>query len=402
MSASARHFSAGRGMLCESSLDSESHTPKREGELLKHTKLLRSPKQRFVLTPGLARVIREVIWPDESLREEMATIITANEGPGFLPQELLDNGASKVLALCRQEQFGPALERVRMSAPEDGFQWRHADIHQMQFTGDREIQPPIVRTEEVFQDVDPVAWEDDIPVKVIGALPQDGERTQAYVLSSLILERLSLYSYGRVQLNLFMSRNCYNTIIQPPGNMKNYRAISALYQVSCDIKLLHKEPKSSFKLPPKRQTKMMSSKEPKESDSDDLLLVQITPKRELFSRYQLDHQVAFTFVFFVRQALAKRKERLSKVIEAFAPGSGDIVSEYGYDRKTVTGDVTGDDLLAIFCRISQMENFNGAWMGEEVMGWSAVGRAQDVSTSELSQALEAVDITTPHHTSGSS
>ena len=50
----------------------------------------------------------------------------------------------------------------------------------------------------------------DISMKVVGALPQDGERKQAYVLASLILERLSMFSYGRVQLNLFMSKNCYS------------------------------------------------------------------------------------------------------------------------------------------------------------------------------------------------
>lgn len=368
-------------------IDLESHRPKREGELLKYANLLRSPKQRFVLTPSMARTIRELIWPDDGLKEEAATIITANEGPGFLSRELLENGASKVLALCRHSNFSPALEEIRAGAAAlESFRWQHADIYQMQYIGDRHIQPPVARVEDVFRDVDPVPWEDDVSIKVLGALPQDGERKHAYVLASLILERLSMFSYGRVQLNLFMSSNCYNTLIHPPGNMKSYRALSALYQVSCDIKLLHKEPMVSFKLPHKK---------PQNSHKkylEDLCLVQITPKRDLFSRHQLEQWEAFIFVFFIRQSLARRTERLYKVMEAWAPGSADIISDFGYNKKTVMGNVSGDHLLALFCRICKLDNFNGAWMGEEVIGWAS-GRQQDMNTAELSQALGSMHLT---------
>lgn len=83
----SRHFSSRTNCLNESRKEgtedgsiSEANQPKREGELLKHTNLLRSPKQRFVLTSSLAKTIRERIWPGDSLKEETATIITANEG----------------------------------------------------------------------------------------------------------------------------------------------------------------------------------------------------------------------------------------------------------------------------------------------------------------------------------
>nr|AFN61227.1 mitochondrial transcription factor 2M [Paracentrotus lividus] len=387
----SRHISCGMNYLDESKEESRTegesnNIPKREGELLKFTNHLRSPKQRFVLTSSLARTIRERIWPGESLKEETATIITANEGPGFMSRELLENGAGNVLGLCRHERFCPVLEEIQQEAP-DRFKWQQADIYQMQYIGDRVTRPPIARVEDVFQDIESTAWEEDIGVKVVGALPQDSERKQAYVLASLILERLSMFSYGRVQLNLFMSKNCYNTLIHPPGNMKSYRALSALYQVSSDIQLLHHEPVVSFKLP--RKTPRKSSDV--EKKLEDLLLVQITPKRDLFSRHQMEQWEAFIFVFFVRQALARRSERLEKIIEAWAPGSADVISEFGFTRKTKTGDVCGDDLLAIFCRICKLDNFNGAWMGEEVMGWAS-GRHQDMNTMELSQALGTVHL----------
>ena len=79
-SSSCRHGSQGAN-LSDSQVNSpEDHRPKRAGELLKYTNLLRSPKQRFVLTASLARTIRELIWPGDSLQHETATIITANEG----------------------------------------------------------------------------------------------------------------------------------------------------------------------------------------------------------------------------------------------------------------------------------------------------------------------------------
>ena len=49
----------------------------------------------------------------------------------------------------------------------------------------------------------------DIPVKVIGILPLRNQRGMLLKMVYALFERLSVYRYGRVELNLFISEKEY-------------------------------------------------------------------------------------------------------------------------------------------------------------------------------------------------
>lgn len=49
----------------------------------------------------------------------------------------------------------------------------------------------------------------DIPVKVVGILPQRNERGLLLKMAYALFERLSVYRYGRIELNLFISEREY-------------------------------------------------------------------------------------------------------------------------------------------------------------------------------------------------
>lgn len=109
----------------------------------------------------------------------------------------------------------------------------------------------------------------DIPVKVVGMLPMQNERGMLLKMVYALFERLSIYRYGRIELNLFISEKEYlvkkkkkravdvekvdqtfqfnnsepfshQKLASRPGDMMNYRAFSVLWQMACDIELLHK------------------------------------------------------------------------------------------------------------------------------------------------------------------
>lgn len=49
----------------------------------------------------------------------------------------------------------------------------------------------------------------DIPVKVVGILPHRNERGMLLKMVYALFERLSVYRYGRIELNLFISEKEY-------------------------------------------------------------------------------------------------------------------------------------------------------------------------------------------------
>lgn len=49
----------------------------------------------------------------------------------------------------------------------------------------------------------------DIPVKVVGMLPTRNERGTLLKMVYALFERLSIYRYGRIELNLFISEKEY-------------------------------------------------------------------------------------------------------------------------------------------------------------------------------------------------
>lgn len=49
----------------------------------------------------------------------------------------------------------------------------------------------------------------DIPVKVVGILPLRNERGMLLKMVYALFERLSVYRYGRIELNLFISEKEY-------------------------------------------------------------------------------------------------------------------------------------------------------------------------------------------------
>lgn len=326
----------------------------------------RNTKLGYIWKPDLAQLIREKVWPDNSLKNEDALVVDSNAGPGILSKELLNAGVKRLVSLDRNKDFLPRLEELKKTSQGRLLRTFHADFYKIQYHGETPYAPPVIRLKELFQDVSPVSWESDVPIKVLGCFPHRMEKTQAYLFASLMIERLSLFAYGRAQLNFLLSEKCYETIVQPPGKYFKYRALSALYQLGFDIKLLHKEPLSSFSSP-----STLTYNSPAGGTKDSFLyLTQLTPKRDLFLRHNLSQHEAFIFVYFMRQTLSKRSSKLVEIVENWAPGHGHIIAELELSENVRSGDVDGDTLLKIFTHICKQDTFNGSWMGEDAMAYA--------------------------------
>ncbi|NXP50592.1 TFB2M transferase, partial [Heliornis fulica] len=199
---------------------------------------------RFIACPALARTVQRCLQ-DGAGGGPQPVLLECAPGPGVLTRTLLNAGV-RVVALESNPVFLPNLQSLENSL--DGqLKVIYGDFFRLDPL-DKMLKPPAVCSEKLFEavGVSAVPWRADVPVKVFGILPQNRERTMLWRLLFALYECSSIYRYGRVELNLFVSEKEYKVLTAKPRETNAYQALSVLWQIGCDIQLLHMEPWSSF------------------------------------------------------------------------------------------------------------------------------------------------------------
>ncbi|XP_066553935.1 dimethyladenosine transferase 2, mitochondrial [Amia ocellicauda] len=333
------------------------------GEVEEHTIKAQACKtiRRFIVDPRLARLVADELEHD--LADSRAVIFECNPGPGVLTRTLLNSGAQRIVALESDKAFLPDLQVLENSL--DGqLEVVHCDFFKLDPIGQGTMRPPAMYSEKLFNNlgISEVPWTEDVPVKVVGIFSQRNERNMLWKLVYALYERLSIFRYGRVELLMFISEKEYTKLVCSPGDMKNYMALGCLWQMACDIQLLHKEPWSSF------LTTSKSSAVPKSIlTNDHLCLVRITPRRDLFSA-TLTPSNTSTLVMMIKQCLAKRKAKLADRLNSWSPGSGaKLLRQVDLPEDILTGLVYPEEYKRLFEAMEHSEEFTQSWLYEEIL-----------------------------------
>ncbi|NXR15659.1 TFB2M transferase, partial [Semnornis frantzii] len=261
---------------------------------------------RFIACSQLARTVQRCLQ-DEASPGPQPVLLECAPGPGILTRTLLNAGV-RVVALESHSAFLPNLQSLENSL--DGqLKVIYGDFFRLDPMGTGIVKPPALCSDELFETmgVAAVPWRADAPVKIFAIIPQRKERNTLWRFLFALYECSSIYRYGRMELNFFVSEKEYKILTAKPGDGRAYQALTVLSQVGCEIQLLHMEPWSSFVT----NLKNGGLAVPKATwlPNDHLCLIRLTPQQNLFTG-GLKPTNSSTFIFMVKQCLAKPKSRL--------------------------------------------------------------------------------------------
>ncbi|XP_078001156.1 dimethyladenosine transferase 2, mitochondrial-like [Glandiceps talaboti] len=339
-------------------------------------------KQCYILDREVASTMIDKIWPNGSLVNEKSHILEAFPGPGIVTEELLKRGAPQVVALENHQIFLPFTEELSKLYP-GRLQVIYGDVTRLDPIGEGDIILPARPSKELFHSINvkPASWDSEPVIKVFQVLANRSNERR-FLLRNVynLISRYSWFQFGRIETFLILSDKEFKVLTQPPcpvGKPAYYQLLTVLYNMCYEIELLHVEPRTSLYPNLHVYSKQNGEEQPSEdTEIPNVYLVKATPRRDFFSHNltKLDYDL---ILFLVKQLLTKRSFKLKETVEKWVPGYGSVVTKYGFNEKTKTGEVTGEQYFKILHDIIQTNGFEGSWLKEEAQYFAETDTSVD-------------------------
>ncbi|KAK2504622.1 hypothetical protein MC885_006800 [Smutsia gigantea] len=323
-----------------------------------------SEPRRYVTNPRLAETLVQVLRGKGV--DACQLLLECNPGPGILTQALLESGA-KVIALESEKFYIPHLESLGKNVT-GKLEVVHCDFFKLDPVNCGTVKPPIMMSEVLFKNlgIKGLPWTNDIPFRVVGTLPVKNERKILWKLLHDIYSCTSVYAHGRVELNMFINEDDYQKITATPENPKLYQALSVLWQVAYEIKLLHVEPRSSFDIySPNGQLEKPKRNKSLDQPQQNLCFVQLIPRRNLFTE-NLTPVNYDVFFHMIRHFFMKRNAKLIDHLQLLSPiDAMDILKQIDANKKTKIVNMYPQGFKQLFETIECSKEHSCNWLYDD-------------------------------------
>ncbi|XP_006871332.1 PREDICTED: dimethyladenosine transferase 2, mitochondrial-like [Chrysochloris asiatica] len=321
--------------------------------------------KRYVTNRRLAESLAQILQRKQKTPQ---LVLECNPGPGILTQALLKTGA-RVVALESDKTFIPHLESLGKNL--DGqLDVVHCDFFKLDPRNGTLVRPPIMISQMLFQNlgIQALPWSAGIPLKVIGIFPIKSEKKALWKLIYDLYSCTSIYRYGRVELNMFITEKEYQKLMAKPKNTNLYQALSVLWQVACDIKLLRMEPWSSFDFYTQNgqlEKTKTKHRELSELIQQNLYFIRMTPRRKLFT----ENLTPINFdIFFqmLKQCFGKRNAKLADHLHSLSPvDAKDILMQIRKHENMKISNMCPEDFKRLFETIECSKDYTYKWLCDD-------------------------------------
>ncbi|XP_006188231.1 dimethyladenosine transferase 2, mitochondrial isoform X1 [Camelus ferus] len=322
----------------------------------------RSEIKRYITSPRLAETLVQIL---QGKGDASQLILECNPGPGILTQALLGSGA-KVIALESDKTFIPQLESLGKNLG-GKLEVVYCDFFKLDPRSRGIVTPPVMTSEMLFQNlgIEALSWSKGSPFKVIGILPTKSERNTLWKIFHDLYSCTSIYKYGRIELNLFITEKECQKLLANPRTPNLYQALSVLCQIACGIKVLNKLPWSSFET--YTTNGQLEKQKHRELVEQNMCLIQLTPHRDLFT----GNLTPFNYdVFFhmLRQCFMKRNAKLVDHLHSLSPIDAlHILKQIKKNKNVKVIDMYPQDFHRLFETIECSKEDTCKWLYDDFM-----------------------------------
>ncbi|XP_022435107.1 dimethyladenosine transferase 2, mitochondrial isoform X1 [Monodon monoceros] len=322
----------------------------------------RSETKRYITSPRVAETLVRIL---RGKRKSCQLFLECNPGPGILTRALLESGA-KVIALESDETFIPQLKSLGKKV-NGRLEVVYCDFFKLDPRSRGILTPPVMTSDMLFQylGIEAQPWSKGAPLKAIGILPPKNERSALWKLLHDLYSCTSIYKYGRLELNLFITEKECRKIMANPQNPGLYQALSVLCQIACGIKLLHTESCLSFDT--YTANGQLAKQKHRESLEQNLCFIQLTPHRNLFtgSLTPFNYDV---FFHMLRQCFMKRNAKLIDHLHSLSPiDAMHILKQIKKNKDVKVIDMYPEDFQHLFETIECSKDDNYKWLYDDFM-----------------------------------
>ncbi|XP_027466596.1 dimethyladenosine transferase 2, mitochondrial isoform X3 [Zalophus californianus] len=251
----------------------------------------RSEPKSYVTSPKLATTLVQILKKERKNPDQL--FLECNPGPGILTQALLESKA-KVIALESNRTFLPHLESLRKKV-NGKLEVVYCDFFKMDPRNFGIVKPPIMISETLFRHlgIEAVPWSEDTPLRVVGIFPAKNEKKILWKLLYDLYSSTSVYSYGRVELNMFITEREYE---------EPWSSFGVYGQSGRQEKLKNKKPLEQIN----------------KQVGQNMCLIQLTPLPNLFTE-NLTSVNYDVFFHMLKQCFMKRHFKLMDHLQLLSP-----------------------------------------------------------------------------------